>query len=226
MNQRVLSGVLVLGSTLATVGAAVSAGGSSDSNGDEAARVISSSVVDQDQGSVSGQAQTKVPVRNGLLADDIISDNQGPVPVAVRIGDIGVEAPILSVGVDESNQLAVPAADTVGWYEYSASPGEAGSTVLAAHVDYGGVPGAFFNLADLEVGDTIEVEMSDGSTLDYRVTANTQYQKTDLPAEDVFRKTGSTVLKLITCGGEFDPAARSYLANVVITAVPAGPQSF
>jgi len=223
VNRRVLSGVLVLGGTLATVGAAVTAdvgSGSTDDFGE-----ISSSVLDS-TGSPSASAEVQVPVRNGLLANDVIDDSRAPTPVAVRIGDIGIDASVLPVGVDETNQLAVPAADTVGWYEYSALPGQAGATVLAAHVDYGGVPGAFFNLSDLEAGDQIEVEMTDGSVHLYKVTDRSEYEKTELPAQDLFRKTGSTVLKLITCGGQFDPAARSYLSNVVVTAVPEGPQTF
>ena len=223
MNRRVLSGVLVLGGTLATVGAAVNADAGSDTTqyfGEISSSVVGSTV------SSSGGAEVQVPVRNGLLANDVIDESRAPTPVAVRIGDIGLEASVLSVGVDETNQLAVPAADTVGWYEYSARPGQAGATVLAAHVDYGGVPGAFFNLAALEPGDSIEVEMSDGSIHLYKVTDRNEYQKTELPADDLFRKTGSTVLKLITCGGQFDPAARSYLSNVVVTAVPEGPQTF
>ena len=68
--------------------------------------------------------------------------------------------------------------------------------------------------------------MSDGTVMQYRIVGNTQYDKTELPAEEVFRKSGETVLQLITCGGEFDPDERSYLANVVVTAVPVGSQSF
>jgi LPXTG-site transpeptidase (sortase) family protein len=161
---------------------------------------------------------SRVPVRNGELLDD--TPDAGPDPVAVRIGDIALDAPVLAVGVDDQNQLAVPAADTVGWYQFSATPGDPGATVLAAHVDYGGRPGAFFNLAELRPGDRVEVELSDGSVLPYRVTGNTQYDKTRLPAEELFRKDGSPVLQLITCGGSFDPAGRTYLANVVVTAVP------
>jgi LPXTG-site transpeptidase (sortase) family protein len=175
--------------------------------------------------SESAQAQVKVPVRNGLLTDDVI-EQDGPQPVEVRIGDIGVSAPVLSVGVDSNNQFAVPAADTVGWYEHSSLPGRNGATVLAAHVDYGGVPGAFFNLGDLRPGDPLEIVMTDGSVLRYRVTFNTEYQKTELPAEELFRKTGDSVLQLITCGGQFDPENRSYLANVVVTAEPEGADSF
>lgn len=225
MNRRVLSGVLVLGSTLATVGAAVTA--DSGTRGDSSTLgVIGSSAVDlSDEANDPSRARVRVPVRDGRLTDDP-ADEQRHQPVMIRIGDIGLEAPILSVGVDDDKQLDVPAADTVGWYEHSALPGEPGATVLAAHVDYGGKPGAFYNLSDLRPNDALEVEMADGSTVRYRVVGNTQYDKTALPAEEVFRKTGETVLQLITCGGEFDPAARSYLANVVVTAVPEGSQSF
>ena len=38
-----------------------------------------------------------------------------------------------------------------------------------------------------------------------------------------YRITGEPVLQLITCGGTFNPEARSYEANVVVTAVPLRP---
>jgi len=220
VNRRVLSGALLLGGTLATVGAAVSADSDSGSlvGAAEPGVIVSAPV---DPVADPGRAQAQVPVRDGRLVDDPVGDDAQPI--LVRIGDIGLEAPVLSVGVDEQKQLDVPSADTVGWYEHSALPGEPGATVLAAHVDYGGQPGAFYDLADLRPGDPLEVELSDGTVLRYRVEGNTEYQKTELPAEEVFRKSGETVLQLITCGGEFDPAARSYLANVVITAVPVTP---
>lgn len=226
MNRRLLSGLLVLGSTLATVGAAVTADTGASDRDAQAVGSIGSTALDpaETDGDVS-QARAQVPVRDGRLTDDL-ADEERPQPVTIRIGDIGLEAPILSVGVDEQKQLDVPAADTVGWYQHSSLPGEAGATVLAAHVDYGGKPGAFYNLADLRPNDVLEVEMTNGTVLRYRVTGNTQYDKTDLPAEEVFRKTGETVLQLVTCGGEFDPDARSYLANVVVTAVPEDAQSF
>ena len=93
-------------------------------------------------------------------------------------------------------------------------------SVLAAHVDYGGAPGAFFNLDKVEVGDRLDVELEDGSVIAYVVTAKTEHDKALLPAEELFRKDGDPVLQLITCGGTFDPIARSYEANVVVTAVP------
>ncbi len=208
---------MVLAISLAIVGAAVTA---DDATGDGQSTALRSQTVPLPRGVDDSPSDfvSRVPMRNGELVDD--TTEFGPDPVAVRIGDIALDAPVLAVGVDDQNQLAVPAADTVGWYRYSATPGDPGATVLAAHVDYGGRPGAFFDLAELRPGDRVEVELSDGSILPYRVTGNTQYDKTQLPAEELFRKDGSPVLQLITCGGSFDPAGRTYLANVVVTAVP------
>lgn len=208
---------MVLAISLAVVGAAVNAEGSADDGRPASIRSQSVPFPHKVDNSISDPIN-RVPLRNGELVDD--TTEARPDPVAVRIGDIALEAPVLAVGVDDDNQLAVPAADTVGWYQYSAMPGDQGATVLAAHVDYGGRPGAFFNLAELRSGDRIEVELSDGTVLRYRVTGNTQYDKTELPAEELFRKDGSPVLQLVTCGGSFDPARRTYLANIVVTAVP------
>ncbi len=163
-------------------------------------------------------AAPTVPIRSGRLVDDEVVD--AVQPVAIRVAGIELEAPVISVGVDSENRFAVPAADTVGWYQFSSSPGEAGASVLAAHVDYGGAPGAFFNLEKVLPGDRLEVEMEDGRILPYLVTGNNVYDKTELPASELFRKDGDSVLQLITCGGTFDPDQRSYEANVVVTAEP------
>jgi hypothetical protein len=42
--------------------------------------------------------------------------------------------------------------------------------------------------------------------------------KTDFPTFDVYSNTDGPELRLITCGGPFDSAARSYLDNIVVFA--------
>ncbi len=214
MNQRLLSGAFVMAISLALVGAAVTA---HDIPAEaESAQIASAAVAVK----TVGAAETQVPLRSAFLDSQSTPVDESAMPIAVRIPDIGLEATILSVGVDEENQFAVPAADTVGWYKYGAAPGSSGSAVLAAHVDYGGRAGAFFNLSELQTGETLEVEMLDGSVLRYRVTTNVLYDKQELPADDLFRKDGDEILTLITCGGTFDHDRRSYRGNVVVTAEP------
>lgn len=222
MNQRLIPGLFALTISLALVGAAVTAS-------DRPARTIDSeSLVSFALPAASAasdrteSATAQVPLRSADLdsQSELTRSTATVAPVAVRAEALGLQAEVLSVGVDEENQFDVPEAQKVGWYKHGSAPGDAGSTVLAAHVDYAGKRGAFFNLRELTVGEVLEVELADGSLARYRVIDNTLYDKTALPADELFRKDGDEVLRLITCGGEFDPDQRSYVGNQVVTAEP------
>jgi hypothetical protein len=144
-------------------------------------------------------------------------------PVRVRVGD--VSAPVVAVGVDGQGAMAVPEdVRTVGWYGYGPRPGApSGSSVLSGHVDdevQG--PGAFADLADLSGDDPVEVELADGTVLRFQVRAVERFAKDALPVDRVFDRSGPPRLVLVTCGGEFDRASRSYEENVVVTAERAG----
>ena len=162
-----------------------------------------------------------VPIWSGRLAaapsEDVI------FPVTLKVNSIEVEAPITPTGVDHrTGQMAVPSnIRDVAWYEYGSRPGEDGSAVLAAHVDLASQgPGVFFNLRDIDRGDLIDVEFSDGSVRHFRVEARTIYEKAELPLDTIFAKDGSPVLTLITCGGRFSESSGSYDSNVVVYAIP------
>lgn len=217
MNNPVAHGAIVLAISLATVGAIASADRGAASGDPGATPVLRSEAA----APVAAAGVTGVPIHDGRIDDQAASPPKAEVtPTQIRVGAIGLQSHVIPVGVDEKDQFDVPAADTVGWYRYGPRPGQPGASVLAAHVDYGGKPGAFFHLRDLEVGDLLDLVMSDGSTSSFRVTGNFRYDKTQLPADELFRKDGAPVLHLITCGGTFNPARHSYEANVVITAEP------
>jgi sortase (surface protein transpeptidase) len=145
-----------------------------------------------------------------------------PPPARLRIPAIGVDAPVVPVGLDPDGSMEVPGATEVGWYEPGVRPGAAeGSAVLAAHVDYAGLPGAFFDLRSLPEGAEVFVVGSDGHELRFVVDGRTQVDKDELPVEELFRSAGAPTLTLITCGGSFDRSARHYEDNIVVRAVPA-----
>lgn len=150
---------------------------------------------------------------------DLRVDDETAAPARIRVERLGIDLDVLSVGVDERGDFDVPSSG-IGWYQHGSAPGETGSAVLAAHVDYGGAPGAFFHLETLVPGDVIEIDLTDGSSLAYEVIEQVLYDKTALPADELFDRTGTPLLRLITCGGAFDPNARSYLGNRVVTARP------
>jgi LPXTG-site transpeptidase (sortase) family protein len=151
---------------------------------------------------------------------DALPDPVAVAPVALRIPSLGVDAPVRAVGVDAIGEMEVPAATDVGWYRFGPAPGDDGSAVLAAHVDYDGRRGVFFALRQLQPGSRVDVTLADGSVQGYEVERVAQIAKGDLAASGVFDRTGPPRLALITCGGTFDAAARSYRDNIVAYAAP------
>jgi sortase (surface protein transpeptidase) len=143
-------------------------------------------------------------------------------PGRLRIPALGVDAPVVPVGLNPDGSMEVPPATEVGWYELGVAPGSPqGSAVLAAHVDYGGVRGAFFDLRSLPEGAEVLVSDPVGRVLRYVVDTRLQVDKDDLPVEELFRSGGAPTLTLITCGGEFDRSIRHYEDNIVLRASPA-----
>lgn len=143
-----------------------------------------------------------------------------PEPVRIEISALGVSAPVAPVGVQADGQLEIPDETQVGWYQLGAKPGEAGATVLAAHVNWHHVDGPFVRLRQLEPGAVVTLTLADGTTRAYEVVDRQQYGKLMLPTERIWTHTGPETLVLITCGGSFNPQIRHYRDNIVVFAVP------
>ncbi len=144
-------------------------------------------------------------------------------PQRLSIESLSVRgAAIVDVGVKDNGEMEIPRASEVGWYRFGAAPGDAGTTVLAAHIAYNGVDGVFRHLADLTTGDAVSVELSDGQVRRYQVTSVDEYDKQALPPE-VWATDGPERLVLITCGGRFNQSLRSYESNIVAWATPVSP---
>ena len=151
-------------------------------------------------------------------ADEPPSSAPAP-PVRVRLPSIGVDSALVDLGVDGAGAL-VPPTDfgSAGWYSGGPVPGEVGPSVIAGHVDSSSGPAVFFRLAALAPGDEVLVDRADGTTVRFTVSGTERHPKDDFPTEEVYGPTALPVLRLITCGGEFDRDRRSYRDNVVVTA--------
>lgn len=90
--------------------------------------------------------------------------------------------------------------------------------MLAAHVDWKGENGAFYDLRTLKTGDEITVDRADGVHAVFRVRRVAQYPKDQFPTDEVYGDVPDPELRLITCGGDFNSHANSYRDNVVIYA--------
>jgi hypothetical protein len=145
-------------------------------------------------------------------------------PVGIRIDTIGVDAPVIPVGLEPDGGMEIPEdVQEIGWYSPGVRPGELGSAVLSGHVDsHVQGRGAFFELRQLGVDDLVTVTHADGTERTWRVVAREQYAKDQLPIDQVFVWGGDREqLVLITCGGDFDRSIRSYDDNIVVYTVPA-----
>jgi hypothetical protein len=143
-------------------------------------------------------------------------------PVSVTIPAIGVQSPLLRLGLNPDGSLQVPAITTsaglAAWYRGSVTPGQIGTSLIEGHVDSYGGPAVFFRLGALRPGNNIDVRLSDGVTAVFRVTGVREYAKDEFPANVIYGAADYAALRLITCGGAFDPRSGHYLSAIVVFA--------
>ena len=143
-----------------------------------------------------------------------------PAPVRLVVPALGVDARVRPVGVRDDGQMALPDdVDRAGWYRFGPAPGQAGSAVVAGHVDdvEQGL-GVLAPLRAAEPGDEVRVTDAAGTTTRWRVASRETITKRALPVAQLFRRDGPPRLTLITCGGPFLPEIGGYRDNVVVVA--------
>lgn len=148
----------------------------------------------------------------------------GPVmptsaPVRLDIPALRASTGLVELGLQPDRTMEVPDdAGTAGWFTAAPTPGTLGPAVIAAHVNLDGRPGIFADLATLQPGDTVRVTRADGTVAVFGITSVQQHPKDRFPTEAVYGAIDHAGLRLITCGGDFDSARRSYVDNVVVFA--------
>jgi len=137
----------------------------------------------------------------------------------LQIPRIGVDAAVISIGVDPDGTMQSPSKPMeVGWYRFAALPGHGGNVVMAGHVDYVNYGAAvFYRLRELQPGDRIVVVLEDGASYAYEVESLTTYGAND-PVQDAVGPTPSEAVTLITCTGAFSYATREYDRRLVVRA--------
>lgn len=145
-------------------------------------------------------------------------------PVALAVPSIGVRTDrLIDLGLTTTGEMEVPDdAVTAGWLTLGPTPGEVGPAVIAAHVNYEGVPGVFTRLHEMKPGDEVTVSRADGVVATFSAYRVERFAKARFPTEQVYGDTDSPELRLITCGGAFDSSTRNYLDNVVVFARTVG----
>ncbi|MFF1544661.1 class F sortase [Streptomyces sp. NPDC058291] len=149
------------------------------------------------------------------------------LPRRVDIPELGVRAPVVARGLDAEGAIDPPPFDqagVVGWYSGGTEPGATGPALLVGHVDTETRPAVFHRLGTLQGGETVRVVRDDGQVAEFTVDGVQVVPRDRFDARRAYgpRRPGRAELRLITCGGSFDPAARRYSANVIVSAYLTG----
>ncbi|MFK0150768.1 class F sortase [Streptomyces sp. NPDC090499] len=148
-------------------------------------------------------------------------------PVRLRIPAIGVDTPLLRLGLAADGTVQVPpvtAHDRAGWYRYSPTPGQTGPSVILGHVTVGAYgDGVFRRLAELRRGEQAVARLENGRSAVFTVDKVRTVAKAAFPTEDVYGDVDRPELRLITCGGP--RGGDGYLDNVIVFATLTGTAS-
>jgi len=133
------------------------------------------------------------------------------VPLRLVIESIGVDGPVVEMGMDDEGIPYVPLnGQDVAWYSFSSMPGAGSNAVFAGHVNWERAPGVFADLDDVQPGDTVRLLSDDGSGYTYEVFANFLVDPSNPDSLKVMAPTQADTITLITCSGTWipDPSER------------------
>lgn len=149
------------------------------------------------------------------------------LPQRVDLPSIGIQAPVIPRDLDKDGAIEPPPYDrpgTVGWWGRGTQPGAAGTALMVGHVDTRSKPAVFYGLSSAQPGDKVRVVRTDGSVAEFTVEDVRVYERAAFDPHKAYgqRVRGRAELRLVTCGGSYDKAAKEYTANVVVSAYLTG----
>jgi Sortase domain len=174
-------------------------------------------------GRPAASQQAKGPPADGAAAVEAFRSVRGykavPEPIRVSIPKIRVTSSLEQLGKESDGTIEAPHQwGVAGWYADGPRPGEPATAVILGHVDSKSGPAVFFRLRELRPGDQVRITREDGSSVRFVVTRTEQYLKTRFPTENVYFPALTPELRLVTCGGVFDPSTGHYRSNFIVFA--------
>lgn len=143
------------------------------------------------------------------------------LPRYLTIPKLGVNARVLSVGVNAQGALETPSSvyDTA-WYNESAQPGQPGAMLIDGHISSWTTHGVFYGLNKLVAGDTIQIQRGDGQTFTYSVVKTQTYNanNVDMAAAMTPIDPSRPGLNLISCAGDVIPGTSDFNERIIVFA--------
>jgi sortase (surface protein transpeptidase) len=176
----------------------------------------------QDSGSSLGAqpvASAPVTMPSGSAAPRPLGRS---APKRVEIPAIGVDTPVIPVGLAADGTVGVPPIEAnapAGWYRYSPTPGQVGPSVILGHVTVGQYgDGVFLHLARLVAGDRVVLVLQDGASAVFTVDSVQTVSKAHFPTSAVYGSVNRPELRLITCAGPRGSDGSGYPDNTIVYA--------
>lgn len=182
-----------------------------------------------------GPGPTRAPMTSRTPAHPPAAPDEPGVPVTIIVADHHVRSSVSADRLNADGSLHVPLdPQVVSWSSQDAAPGtHRGTIILVGHINYGGLAGAFVDLADYQVGQIITLVLADGRRMRYAVAAPPiEVNKDELGPrrQELFDQSHSYALGgspesgrllLLSCGGVFDNRTGHYESNIFVYALPA-----
>lgn len=145
-------------------------------------------------------------------------------PKYLAIPKLSINTNVYAVGTTKEGAVDAPeTAWGVGWYRDGTIPGSgSGAALVDGHVnDAFNTPGVFYELSSLTHGDKVTIIRGDDSELHYQVVKVSEEPLKNIDMKRVLSSVepGKEGLNLITCGGKYDKATRTYANRVVVYTV-------
>ena len=170
---------------------------------------------------IGATKQGEIPTTGGQRPGPIgvqpeSAEVQGVLPVSIAIAAINLNAQVETIQIVDGVMQDPTGPWVVSWYKETGKLGEVDNIVMAGHLDYWDVgPAVFYNIAQLNQNDEIDVTGDDGVIYKYAVDWVKQYDANNAPIQDIIGPTTTEDLTLITCGGPFDYQNGVYLQRTV-----------
>ena len=136
----------------------------------------------------------------------------------LKIPSIRVDTAVEHAGLTTQGAMIAPKGPaSTSWFDLGPRPGEIGSAVIAGHYGWkNGRRAVFDNLYKLKKGDKLSVEDEKGIITTFVVREIRKYDP-KANASSVFSSSdGRAHLNLITCGGVWNKAKKSYSDRLVV----------
>ena len=158
------------------------------------------------------------------------SVSPSPTPVAteapsaaptnrLQIPTIGVNAPIINIGVTKDGSLDAPKTlYQVGVYTGGPWPGMAGTSILDGHSGSPTQHGVLEHISRLKVGDQVSVVAISGKQTHFTVTSSQAYPAIASTANVLFAKTVSPTLNMISCYGNWNDKTQEFDQRWIVKA--------